>query len=71
MNIGILIYSLTHDNRIESEVDRLRIDLEKQHEIRDVNGLKLESLEKVISKQSKMITKVDSTIRVQRGTKKN
>lgn len=70
LNIGILIYSLTEDNRIENEVDRLRIDLEKQHEIRDVNSTKLDSLEKVIFKQSKLITKMDSTIRVQGLTKK-
>lgn len=62
-NIGILVYSLVQDNRLENEITRLRIDIEKQHEIRNDNGTKIDSLEKVLSSQNELIKKMDSTIR--------
>jgi len=66
INIGILIYSLNQNKSIDNEVTNLRIELEKQHIIRNENGVKLDSLQQVIVKQGQAITKMDSTVRVTR-----
>jgi hypothetical protein len=75
INIFILIYSLNQDNKLEDEVARLRLDLEKQHEVRDDNKRKIDSLEVLLLRQVKTIDnyiemhKADLTIRTDSSKK--
>jgi hypothetical protein len=66
INIIVLVYSFGQSNRIESEVDRLRIDLERQHKIRNDNGRRIDSLEKVVRLQLEKTIMTDSSIQTKR-----
>lgn len=63
INIGILIFSLIQDHRLENEVARLRLDIEKQHEIRDDSRKQIDSLKIALSQQSAIMLRLDSNSR--------
>lgn len=69
INIVILVLSLYQDKAMETEVVRLRMEVENQHELRNLNGLTIDSLKAVVTEQAKMINRTDSIIRKQKATK--
>jgi hypothetical protein len=62
INIAMLAYSLFQDNRLEEEVARLRLDLEKQHEIRTDNKREIDSLKTTLARQAETISTLDSQL---------
>ncbi len=68
INIIILVYSLIQNNKIENEVERLRVDLEKHHTLRNENGQRIDSLERII-KNNLEIKKMDSIARTMKTIK--
>lgn len=63
INIAILIYSLNQDSKLEHEVARQRIELEKQHEIGNESKIQIDSLRNILSEQRMVVLKLDSSAR--------
>jgi hypothetical protein len=59
VNVIVLLYSLNQDNKLEDEVAKLRLDSERQHDIRNENKSEIDSLRRFLDRQHSIIVKLN------------